>query len=170
MSDAERLVRPTPPERRKPVRIPALTSEKVADYVDRIMKTATWLAPADYPLVTQVARNLAIADQVWAYFEQRQFIDSRGRPRGAVRQWLALENTIGRELNALGFAPLARAELQRLVVDARADIALGMRQVRADEALERRGPPGELKAGETPTPETPELDRPADGAGEEQQP
>jgi len=132
----EPRVRPQP--RRKPVRIVALTAEKVADYIDRILKTATWLTPADFPLVTQAARSLVIADQVWSYFEQRQWIDSRGRPRGAVKQYLALQNTIGRQLNALGFSPLARAELQRLAAGAGVDLATLMRQARADGRLAKR--------------------------------
>lgn len=151
MSDEKRSTMRALAAERRPPRIVALTPQMVAENANIILRDgARWLLPADHLLVREAARNLAVADQVWSYLEQRGSIDNRGRPRGSMRQWLALQNTIGRQLSALGFSPLARAELGKNLAASKLDVAQAMRYGRSrSERIESgQGEQGESTTGE----------------------
>lgn len=90
-------------------------------------KGERWMTPADEPLILETATNLIIAEQIRSYLFQRGAIDTYGRPRSVMKLWFTLENTLTRQLSALGCSPLARAELGANLAASKLDSAQAMR-------------------------------------------
>jgi hypothetical protein len=119
--------------------------ERAAEIRLEILQSARWLSAADDPLLRNTAMTLALAEQVARHLGRLGALDPRGRERRPLQLFMKLQQLLTRQANALGLAPVARAELGVRTTGSALDLARMMALKKGESDGVRR----ELGAGES---------------------
>lgn len=140
-------------ERARIARIPVM-EQKVAELKAFLEEHGSrWMTKADEPLILQTARQLVLIEDMWNYLAGVGAIDAHGRPRGSMKLWTTMQNTLTRQLSALGCSPLARAELGANLAASKLDAAQAMRFARPrSERTVPAAPASSAPTGDLPVP------------------